>query len=441
MDQNDEILFETWFLKRDLAPSTQKLYRKAINFYLKVTGMRLSELKEEAKHEEQNGIWIDDRKIQLYMLRFKKYLEQSNRSPNTQNTYFNAVKSFYGSQGIQVPEIKMPKGDICLEENYHKLLTREDIRKMIEASNTRDSSIIYVMALSGMSQAEMRNLTIQKLINSINDVNPEIETLEDLFKYEKDIKDTIITLHITRKKENYRYITFLPPESLYSIIAYLRERCFGKNKHIRITDYDSPIFVTNNGKNMNEKTVAGVFRTIGQKSGFKAKNGAWAYWRSHALRKYFISTIIKNTGDHMLANYMAGHKIDSVTRAYWIMDPEDLKKKYMEVLNYLSIDEVKSKDIKSKEYKTLMEDSKKKDEKIQELKEEHNASMIHAMNELNETKKSIGEMQEKNYVFNELMLNAISGKGLSAEDRKRVKSLKNNLVDEVIKHQQHSDEK
>ncbi len=72
------------------------------------------------------------------MLKFKKYLEETNRAPNTRCSYFNAVRSFYRSQGIQIPDIKMPKGDICLEENYAKLLTKDDIRKMIDVSSPRD---------------------------------------------------------------------------------------------------------------------------------------------------------------------------------------------------------------------------------------------------------------------------------------------------------------
>ena len=68
---------------------------------------------------------------------------------------------------------------------------------------------------------------------------------------------------------------------------------------------------------------------------------------------------------HILVDYLAGHKIDDVKRAYWA-DPEKLKKRYLEALHYLSIDEIR--DIKSKEYMELKEqyekDSKTKGEEI-----------------------------------------------------------------------------
>lgn len=349
----DESLLENWFLKRDLSKSSRVLYHLVIKIYTEVTGLTLTELKEEAKLEEQNGVWIDDRKIQIHMLKFKKYLEETNRAPNTRCSYFNAVRSFYRSQGIQIPDIKMPKGDICLEENYTKLLTKDDIRKMIDVSTPRDRAIIYVMALSGMSQAEMRKLTILKVLDAITDNVPEIETLKDLFRYEKKLKNTILTLTITRKKEYYRYHTFIPPEAIYSIIAYLRERCFGKNENIRIHSYDTPIFVSKIGRKLTTKNISTVFVQIGKRAGYKKKYGMLSPWRSHALRKFFISTIIKHTGDHMLADYLTGHKIPDVKRAYWIIDPEDLKKKYMDILPQLSIDGVKFKVLESDEHKKI----------------------------------------------------------------------------------------
>ena len=388
MDQNDEIIFESWFLKRNLSEKSQLLYRKAIKFYIQLTGLSLNELKNEAKKEEQENIWVNDRKIQIHLLRFKKYLEETNRAPNTRNSYFNAVRSFYRSQGIQIPEIIMPKGDICLEENYTKLLTKNDIQKMIDASKTRDRAIIYVMALSGMSQAEMRNLTIQKFLDSINKVNPEIETLKDLFKYEKNLKNTIITLHITRKKENIRFHTFLPPESIYSIIAYLRERYYGKNKHIKITDTQTPIFVTHSGRKLDAKAISSIFLGIGKKAGFKKnKKGALSFWRSHALRKYFTSTVIKNTGDHMFADYLTAHKIPDVKRAYWIVDPEDFKKRYTEVLPYLSIDEIKVKNLHTKEIENFLTESKEKENKM--------AEMIKKMEEMEKRNKTRDELLDK----------------------------------------------
>lgn len=76
------------------------------------------------------------------------------------------------------------------------------------------------------------------------------------------------------------------------------------------------------------------------------------------MRKYFISTIINEIGDHILADYLAGHKIDNIKRAYWIAGPEVLKKKYIEVLPFLSIEqEVHVDVVNSKEYVELKDEN------------------------------------------------------------------------------------
>jgi hypothetical protein len=43
------------------------------------------------------------------------------------------------------------------------MLTKKEIKKLIDVSSTRDTAIIYTMALTGMSQNEIRNFTIKKI--------------------------------------------------------------------------------------------------------------------------------------------------------------------------------------------------------------------------------------------------------------------------------------
>jgi hypothetical protein len=62
------------------------------------------------------------------------------------------------------------------------------------------------------------------------------------------------------------------------------------------------------GQPLTRGAVAEVFIKLGQRAGFKHEFGSYRSWRSHGLRKYFISTIINNLGDHILADYLTGHK-------------------------------------------------------------------------------------------------------------------------------------
>jgi integrase len=264
----------------------------------------------------------------------------------------------------------MNRGDIGLDKNIGKPLTTQDILKLVNVAAPREKALIYLMALSGMGQQEARDLTIKKYIKTCSEaLNIEITDVYDLFKQESQILKKVLTLIITRKKVKYQHHTFIPPETSREIITYLKERCYGRNQNIRIKSNQDPIFVNSSGAKLGRDSIVSNFRRAGQRAGFPKEKGSYSYWRSHALRKYFISTIINKTGEKIIADYLAGHKINDQDRTYWRINPEDLKKHYLKALPYLSIDEAQVKNIKSEDYHLLVEELKKKDEIIADMEE------------------------------------------------------------------------
>lgn len=371
MYAGDKDLLEKWFLIRNISSGTQETYKIAIRDYIQLTGKPLTELLLEAKEENLSNIELMDRKITLYLLRFKKKLKDDGKAPSTINLYFFAIKSFYKAFQIILPEIVMDTGDIGLEKNLGKRLTRKDILKMIGVAPPRERALIYLMALSGMGQQEARDITIKKLIDSASDaIDIGLKDFYDLFSHEEQVLEEVLTLTIRRKKVKYRHITFLPPEATREIINYLKERCYGRNENIRIESIYDKIFVNNKGKELSRDSIVTNFRRIGEEAGFSKEKGSYSFWRSHSLRKYFISKIINKSGNKIIADYMAGHTINKQDRTYWEAKPEDLKELYLIALPHLSIDKAKVRDVNSKEFKIYLEDSKKKDERIKVLEEE-----------------------------------------------------------------------
>jgi site-specific recombinase XerD len=353
---DDQNRIDFWVLNKDLEDSTLKTYLICLKYYCNLINLSPNDLIRQADSEEEKGIKLRDRKINFYFLKFKKQLQMDNKAESTINMYIHAVKSFYDALDIHLPKIKTSRGDIGLEKNYGKLISRKELSILASIAAPREKALIYLMALSGMAQAEARNLTIRKFMDAAGDAIPKnIRTVNDLFDLKDELENAIITLHITRRKVNYRYITFIPPEATNYIIIYLKERVFGRNKKIRIKDYDSALFVKNNGEPIDRDVIVTNFRRIGLQAGFNKREGAYSFWRAHGMRKYFISTIMNKLGDKVLADFLAGHKISDVDRAYWYMDPEDLKKRYLKALPYLSIDKAKVIDIKSEDYKRIEE--------------------------------------------------------------------------------------
>ncbi|HOI71409.1 MAG TPA: tyrosine-type recombinase/integrase [Methanobacterium sp.] len=371
MKTEDENLLEDWFLKRNLSSGTRESYQIVIREYSELIGKTPTELLDEAETEEDAGIRPRKRQVTHYLLKFKKHLEDNNMSPGYLSLNISAIKSFYKAFDITLPEIKVNRGDIGLEKNMGKPLIRNDIVKLISSANHRERALIYLMALSGMGQQEARDLTIKKLIQAASSATEiQLETVYDLFKHEERVLDEVLTLEIIRKKVNYRHYTFIPPEASREIISYLKERCYGRNEKIRIADLNEPIFVNNNGRKLSRDSIVTNFRRIGQQAGFQKESGTYAFWRSHALRKYFISTIINKIGEKTIADYMAGHKISEQDRTYWKTDPDDLKRHYIKALPYLSIDEAQVKDFESPEYRELKSTMSEKEDRISNLEEE-----------------------------------------------------------------------
>jgi len=77
---------------------------------------------------------------------------------------------------------------------------------------------------------------------------------------------------------------------------------------------------------LSRDSIVTNFRRIGLETGFEKEKGCYSYWRSHSLRKYFITTVINKGGNKTFADYMAGHVINSQDRTYWKPSVDDLKK-------------------------------------------------------------------------------------------------------------------
>lgn len=367
MDDEDEKLIERWFDLKNVSSGTQINYRIGFRYYVELTGKTPSELLQEAEKEEAGNIIPRKRSINDYLIKYKKFL-MNKVAPATVNLYFYSVRSFYRAFDINLPDIKVPTGDIGLEENQGKLLTRKEIHKLISVSSPREKALIYLMALSGMGQREARSITIKQFLRFVSSaIGKELDDVYDLFRFEDESLSEVVVIEITRSKSTIRHHACIPPEATREIITYLKERCYGRNKKIRIKTINDTIFVNIYGKRLSRDSIVTNFRNMGEKAGFKRDKNAYSFWRAHALRKYYISTIMNKLGKKDFADYTTGHKISEQDRAYWKVSPEDLKNTYLEALPFLSLDKAKVRDINTNEFEEYKEKFKEKDDVVSSL--------------------------------------------------------------------------
>ncbi|BDZ68554.1 site-specific integrase [Methanobacterium ferruginis] len=359
MNKEDETLIKTFFSGNSYAKNTQTLYTLALTKYSQYHKLTLEELLTEAETEEDQGVRKRRRKIGTRITEFKSALEYMQKSPSTIKSYTNAIRSFYDYYDVTPPKIKFKNGSIGLEKNYGRLLKQEDIRKMCDAGDTRARAIIYTLALTGLSQAELRRIKIYQLLSAATEVlERPVKSVEEFIDLEEELNNEILTLYITREKVHHRYFTFLPPEATRQIIAYLRERVNSENEKLHPSKYHNNglLFLSVSGNPLSNYALRILIVRCGRYAGFEStsENRAYSYWRGHALRKYFISTFKNKTGEGELAEWLAGHKPRFTDETYWYKDIDDLKEKYMAALEYLSIENTRVKDIETKDYKEVM---------------------------------------------------------------------------------------
>ncbi len=353
MEQSDTLLLE-WFTKRTLAKNTRDGYRESIKHYIRYLNRNgedytLEKLLKEAEEDERSGELLRYRRINKHIIGFINLMEEKENSGSTINNRIAALKSFYETYDITIPFIKKKRGNTVLEKNQGPVISREVILKLCDVASLRDQAFIYTMSLTGLAQNEVRKLSIRKLASSIEKViGRPIRNLKELFDSEREITNTILTLYLKRDKSNYSHFSFLPPEAHKRIFAYLKKRLESRNPKIH-PNMDGPVFVNRFGDSLSRNGVIKTFTKLGETLELSHEKYSFRDYRSHELRRYYISTISNNTGDETLANYLAGHVPDTVSRAYNIPDEKKYLKRYEKAYPFISLDGVKVKDITSEE--------------------------------------------------------------------------------------------
>lgn len=160
------------------------------------------------------------------------------------------------------------------------------------------------------------------------------------------------------------YITFSTPESLEALLVYMDSR----QKKQPFTSVNDWIFLSD-GKQMNGQVLTTYFRRLNDKAGFeKLKHSV--FFHTHALRKFFGTTLHKKGIQRLNYDFMMGHKIDQIAEAYIKPNVDSLKLEYMQCLEDLSIESVKIRRIQSEEVKNIVNELNEKDNQIKQMKAE-----------------------------------------------------------------------
>lgn len=326
-----------WFTKIDASESTKKNFRHAMAMYTDFTGLSPEELLEQA--ESEITLLPRKRHIETYMLGFFSKLQNSDVSEHTVRSRMTAIRSFYITNQIDVPKIKM--NDPITKEENDIIPTKEDLQDCLNACDVFGKAIMLTGISSGLASNEIRSLKLSDFKNGY-DPKTEITTLEN----------------ILRQKTRIKFTTFLSPEASRAILEYLKERDRQISKRAGIeknqqrekqhTSENSYLFIRRNVpdeylstrneelRKMGESALENMYREISEKAQKSTKKG-YNFIRSHTMRKYFNTVLLNKGCDGFFVEFWMGHKLDKTKTAYFKSITDDQRKKYMKYIPYLTI--------------------------------------------------------------------------------------------------------
>lgn len=394
--EKDRLVLD-WFTTIDAQPYTRRNYLRGMSLYTELVGKAPKELVEEAESDIKTGRLMRERNIRRYLIDFKEWLEKQKNpegkliAPKTKHNHLTAVISFYRSFDIDLP--KLNEKQVKPREENGRRIEKNELQKILSIANIRNKAIILTALSSGLSQSDLLELTVGQV------------------KRGYDSETEVTTLHIRRKKTKYDFITFLSPEASRAIQDYLKYRdrepsdksnkalmeAYAKRKIKSDKDYlfvkeDIPRrylkTLDESDRRLNSAGLMDAFRELADRAGLSTEKGEWQYIRAHNLRKYFNTTLLNNGADIFFVDYLMGHVVDQTHAAYFKADPEKLRKRYLEFVPYLSMEEVEVRTIESREYTLLKSENETlktrldmMDEVLAEMRAELKSSTLRALKE------------------------------------------------------------
>ena len=382
--------------RRNLSDGTKKTYNAVFREIYELFHVKPSELIRIAKREqkpyidketgEYDILDLEDRTVTIYQFKYYNYLKDKKLASTTIKLRLNSFNAFLGEYDIQKPKpinISIKRDRVRDGE----IVSWKEVEQSLSLCNgIRNKAIVSFFATTGFRTSDVRKLTIYDLIKACSiyfDENEEKSIENLLSKNPDDIVPCWEIMPTKTDKKSQLCVTFNTPESSKYIWQYLNERIekYVKKGENGVLGIDEPLFATSTRKHLTSTAIEQLFQRLNKKLGNKkAKNGKYGRIHAHSIRKLFSTTVRRNitqvvinsdkTSEIDIVNIFTGHvppnKSNSDVYEAIETDSHDsyLRKVYMALIPYLSIQDIEVKDIKTQQYKDLEEKNMALQEKI-----------------------------------------------------------------------------
>lgn len=406
-------------IRRKLSKSAIKNYNNVFDElyeYFKVTPTDIVAIgKKEQRHfkdenDEIQCIELEDRSVTRFQFEYLKKMEEKKLAPTTIKLKLDIYRALLGEYNIEKPKsinIIIPRDRIRDEE----IVSWREVEAALSFCNgIRDKAIISFMATSGLRTSDVVNLTIADMIDACDIFFEDGEEKSIDVLLSKNPDDIIPCWEIMPSKTSSNSqlcVTFNTPEASKYIFQYLNERKIKDKKKDGdgIIKPEEPLFATSTKNHLNSDSIGKMFQRINKKLGAKQdKNGKYGRFRAHSLRKLFTTTCRRNitqvvinsdkTSEIDIISIFTGHvpPNESNSKVYEAIESDShdsyLRKTYLALVPYLSIQDVEIKDIKTQHYKDLEEQNKLLQEKLE-------SQEVRTQRELDEKDNEISRLQRQ----------------------------------------------
>ena len=322
----DEKILDDITKTRNLAFKTKQSYKNALIIYTQFQNKSFHDLLKEAEYEEEIGVRWKKRKLKQRLVDFRIYLHK-NYLLSTSKVYFQRILTLYRHYEIEIhglPPISTKSAKMSKPITFEDLPTKEIIKSAIKISNPIMKAIILFISSSGCARRETLNLTVSDFINATFEYH-NTSNINDALSILNNLDFIIPTFRIKRQKTNKFYFTFCSHESSKTIVDYLI------NERNDLNDDDN-LF------NLNLYYWNKYFNNINEELHL-GKVGEYNRFRSHMLRKFHASSLYNDDNGLSLSEIDAlqGRSKNNTHSAYFMENPNNLKKKYVKILDALLI--------------------------------------------------------------------------------------------------------
>lgn len=261
----DRMVGELKLLTR--SENTEKTYIKGLSQFFNQNGnSNPDELIQKIKSGEidANEVYRD----------FIVKLASANLAPKSVASWAAAVKKYLAANGIEVTR-KVPIKVYNMHEDT--LPSKEDLKKVLDASNLKARVCILVMASAGLRIGELHQLRIS-----------DVDMTKD---------PAVVRVKAAGAKERKGRITFLSDEARKVVEEYLSKR-----HNISV---DSPLIATDQGNAMSYQNLQFILNNAFRK--FSAKEGKRFKLHPHSLRKWFKTQLIAAGVPGPIVDRLTGH--------------------------------------------------------------------------------------------------------------------------------------